>query len=95
MAIQNLKPIEEDLGFRVFAKSCDHQRSHRIICETYTASSSYLHALPALMPHQISLQLLSLNIFLHKNHALVLKEGTYVLLILVHVYLLRQQTEPK
>jgi hypothetical protein len=82
MAIQNLKPIEEGLGFRVIAKSCDHQRSHRMICETYTASSSYLHALPALMPHQIPLQLLSLNIFLHKNHALVLREGTYVLLVL-------------
>jgi hypothetical protein len=70
MAIQNLKPLEEGLGFRVIAKSCD-QRSHRMICETYTASSSSLHALPALMPHQISLQLLSFNIFLHKNHALV------------------------
>jgi hypothetical protein len=58
MAIQNLKPIEKGLGFRVFANLCDHQRSHRIICETYTAGSSSLHALPALMPHQILLEVL-------------------------------------
>jgi hypothetical protein len=50
MEIQNLKPIQEGLRFRVFAKSCD-QRSHKIICETYTAGSNSLHALPALMPH--------------------------------------------